>query len=47
VHALTASLSPLRDLNKEVFNSSSSLEDRLKKGKHYRQKGSTENHAFL
>lgn len=37
----------IKDMNKDLFNEGSSLEQRLQKNRHYRQKGSTDNHKFL
>lgn len=37
----------IKDLNKEIFAGKETLEERLAKNKHYRQKGNTEMHSFL
>jgi len=38
----------IKDLHKGLYNSGEeSVEDRLKKYRHYRQKGNVEDHAFL
>lgn len=37
----------INNMNKTAYSGSESLSERLNKGRHYRQKGSTENHSFL